>query len=166
MSLNPSCDKCGEVRLFGEVEADGICVYCKGQIMDKHVSRAKVYIPNEPMGRNDGGDWRRKVNLSPARDYGDLVFLTPAGQLPEDPAPTLASIAAGMANYTERDYVVFLGDSRAIAWTCAIAAQKADGLLRLLLWNRDQRRYDLSEVQIPIKRIVYTTVDLPFRQRV
>lgn len=104
-------------------------------------SRPRVFVVNEPL-KMEGGEWVRVLNLRPARDHGELVFLLPAGQLPEDPAPTLKMLKRGLADFTKEDYLLLVGDPRAIAWAGAMAAKNTGGELKLLHWQRDHRRYD------------------------
>lgn len=106
------------------------------------MNRPRVFVVNEPLKWDAGlNSWVRAINLSPARDYGDLVFLLPAGQLPEDPAPTVDALNQGLESITSDDYILLIGDPKAIAWAAAIAADILDGDLRLLHWLKDIRRY-------------------------
>lgn len=102
----------------------------------------RVFVVNEPLKFEDGQGWVRHLNLRPARDHGELVFLLAAGQLPDDPRPSIDALRRGLADITPEDYLLLIGDPRAIAWAAAIAADLTDGRLRLLHWQRDQRRYD------------------------
>jgi hypothetical protein len=103
----------------------------------------RVFVVNEPLKLDESrGEWVRYINLRPARDHGELVFLLPAGQLPEDPQPTVDALIEGLKSITCDDYLLLIGDPRAIAWAAAIAADRTDGVLRLLQWQRDQKRYD------------------------
>lgn len=103
----------------------------------------KVYVVNEPLKFDEGrGEHVRHLNLRPARDHGELVFLLPAGQLPEDPAAVAVAIEDGLRGITREDYILLVGDPRAIAIAAAVASRNMGGKLRMLQWQRDQRRYD------------------------
>lgn len=103
---------------------------------------ARVYVVNEPL-RWDGASQSlvKMIDLSPALLFGELVFLLPAGRLPMDPAPTLIALRSGLEDFREEDYLLLVGDPRAIAWAAAIAADKSDGCLNLLHWQSAQGCY-------------------------
>ncbi len=103
----------------------------------------RIFIVNEPLKKNpETGELERMVNLRPAMDHGVLIFLLPPGPLPEDPRSTLTALKAGLLDFTADDFLLLIGDPCAMAWAAAIAADKTDGHLKLLRWQRDQRRYD------------------------
>lgn len=103
----------------------------------------KVYVVNEPLRYDeDRGEHVRHLNLRPAREHGELVFLLPAGQLPEDPQALVDAVELGLAAITVHDYVLLVGDPRAIAVAAAVAARNTGGHLRLLQWQRGLGRYD------------------------
>lgn len=106
------------------------------------MSSPRVFVVNEPLRRNpDTGDWERTMNLRRAKDFGDLIFLLPAGQLPEDSSTIVASIQDTLSSLTPEDHLLLVGDMRAIAAACAVSAQRV-GHVRCLIWLREQRRYE------------------------
>jgi hypothetical protein len=105
-------------------------------------ARPKVYVINVPKHNDpETGQWREAVNVQPAAEFGDLVFLTESGKLPVDPEPTLQQLRHKLRNITPRDYLLLVGDPRAIAWAAAIAADVTGGTLNLLRWQRMLGRY-------------------------
>jgi hypothetical protein len=110
---------------------------------------AKVYVVNEPLKYDeDRGEHVRHLNLRPARDHGELVFLLPAGQLPEDPRAVADAVERGLSGMTSEDFLLLVGDPRAIAIAGAVASRVCGGRFRLLHWQRDQRRYDPVDVDL------------------
>lgn len=98
---------------------------------------SRVFVVNEPLKWDEASQSQVKaIDLSPAVIHGELIFLLPAGRLPMDPTPTLVSLRRGLADFKSDDYLLLVGDPRAIAWAAAIAADQTDGQLQLLHWQR------------------------------
>ncbi len=124
--------------------------------MDKIIRTPKVFITNEPL-MYERGEWVRCIDLSPAREYGPLVHLTTAGRLPDDPTPTVRQISERLNGFTADDYLLLVGDPRTHVWAGAIAAQRTGGCLKLLIWFKQQRRYEVSETNVfaPVLHSIY-----------
>lgn len=111
-------------------------------------TNSRVFVVNEPLFYQDG-EWRKAINLTPARDFGTLVHLLPAGELPSDMESVVATLRERLADYRpESDYLLLTGDPRAIAAAAAIAAARGRGRLRLLHWQRRQKCYDLVDLSV------------------
>lgn len=109
----------------------------------------RIFVVNEPLRKNpETGELERAINLGSAKDHGSLVFLLPPGPLPDDPRPTIIALQNGLADFTQNDFLLLVGDLRAIAWAAAIAADKTGGPLKLLHWQRNQHRYDPVSVDL------------------
>jgi len=109
----------------------------------------RVFVVNEPLKLDEAtGNWVRYLNLRRATDHGELVYLLPGGPLADDPRPSIAALTAGLADFTSEDFLLLVGDPRAIAWAAAIAADRTGGPLRLLQWKREQKRYDPVVVDV------------------
>lgn len=103
---------------------------------------SKVYIVNEPLRWDPIAQQQVKaIDLSPACSFGELVFLLPAGRLPLDPAPTLAALRKGLSNFQPHDYLLLIGNPKAIAWAAILAAEQTKGHLNLLDWQGQQNCY-------------------------
>ena len=101
------------------------------------MSRPRVFVVNEP-AKKDGG---RTMDLSPACEHGELVFLSPAGDLPMDLAPTAERMARLLATFTADDLLLPVGHPMLIAMAGALASRASGGRLRMLLWRGGLGRY-------------------------
>lgn len=106
--------------------------------------RPRVFVVNEPLRRCEGGHgFERFFDLSPALEYGELVYLLPAGQLhAADMAQYMATLRAGLADYTPDDALVPMGDPWAIGAATALAARAAGGTVTVLVWRRRPGKYE------------------------
>lgn len=109
--------------------------------MTKHL-RPRVFVVQEPVKEADGG-FRRAIDLSPARRFGELVFLLPPGRPPLDPEATLRVMRAKLHDYrADVDYLVTTGNPLLIAWASALAARAGGGQVTILYWQPRERSYD------------------------
>ena len=63
-------------------------------------------------------------------------------------APLIAALKEQMAELTEHDYIVAVGDPSLIAAAACIASRKTGGLLRMLKWDRMSSTYIPVEIQL------------------
>lgn len=96
-----------------------------------------VYVTQEPQAR--GG--RPMMDLSPAQEYGEMVFLLPPGPVALSPAPMIRDLRRALEGFTEDDYLLALGDPVAIGAATAVAAERTGGKVRMLRWDRRDHRY-------------------------
>ena len=105
--------------------------------------KPRVFIPQEPTKfDHDTGQRLRSIDLSPAAEYGELVFITPTGErMPLDTRGTVEYIAQAMEDFGPEDYLVPVGHPALIA-ICAVEAVRASGSrLKMLIWNNRDARY-------------------------
>lgn len=109
----------------------------------------RVYVVNEPLRKDpDTGTFGRSLNLSPAREHGELTFLLPAGRIANDVRAVVRSLRDGLKDFTPKDFLLLVGDLRAIAWASAIAADIADGKINILQWDSRRSRYDIVPAEL------------------
>lgn len=101
----------------------------------------RVFVINEPTQRADNGASERKIDLTPAEEFGELVFLFNGSKVPGDPRPVVDELWDRLSDYTPADFVLPVGHPVLIAWASAIAAAAAGGRLTLLHWDRAHRLY-------------------------
>ena len=88
----------------------------------------RTYGGSSILYRGDGTEVESKAN--------DATFVDEATALIQD----------GLSEYTRDDYIVLIGSPKLIAIAAAIAADRTDGLLRMLVWQNRSARYDPVEV--------------------
>lgn len=107
-----------------------------------------VFVPQVPSKFDDGSKlWVPTVNMAPAEKYGEIKVMLPPGANRLHSVPLLHALREQMRDYNEHDYIVAIGDPTLIAATAVIATKKANGLLRLLKWDRMAGDYILMELR-------------------
>ncbi len=105
---------------------------------------SRVYVVNEPT-RKDGG---KTMDLSPAYEHGELVFLTPPGDPPMQLAAVVEAMKPFLKSFTSADYLLPVGHPMLIAAAGALAARASGGRFRMLLWRGSISRYMPVEVDL------------------
>lgn len=107
---------------------------------------SRVFVVNEPTEPDpDTGLRRRKLDLTPATAFGDLVFLTPPGNPPLDPEAILPNMREKLRDFCEDDYLLLVGHPTLIAWASILAARANGGRIQTLIWRgRSSSYYGLS----------------------
>ena len=113
------------------------------------VKRVKVYVVQRPMRRNGlSGVVEPTMDLSPAEEYGELVYLLPdfipAGNLPAH----VATIRNRMANFSKDDYLLLTGNPAYMGVATHYAADATGGIVSLLRWHRDNQKYQVLKLQL------------------
>lgn len=107
---------------------------------------ALVYVTQIPARRvNDA--WVPTIDLTPAREWGDLNVLLPSGLNHPDMAQLRGLLRTSLAPYKPSDdFLLPLGDPAVQALACAILAARFGGF-RMLRWDRRRERYFDFEIQ-------------------
>jgi hypothetical protein len=100
------------------------------------MSRPRVFVVNEPAKR----DGSKTIDLSPACEHGELIFLSPAGDSTLDLEPTVERMTRLLSSFTEEDFLLPVGHPMLIALAGAIAARKVSRL-QMLIWKGGLSRY-------------------------
>lgn len=110
--------------------------------MSQSHSTSLVYVVSEPL-RWDSvtGQWVKSKNLSPARRFGELVYLLPPGnEAPDDPAQVIKTLREKLRDFSPSDYLLPVGHPLYIAWATAVASQVCP-FVTLLHWKPEERAY-------------------------
>lgn len=113
---------------------------------------ARVFVVHLPTGRDDNGRVVPTMNLTPAADFGEVLFILPASHNPfSDPAATMSLILAFLEHegFSDKDYLLLVGNPILIGYTCIAAASFVSETLRVLQWNRASRTYLPVILQLP-----------------
>ena len=115
------------------------------------MSPGKVFVVQRPayFDRQKRG-WVNKYDLSPAEEYGDLVFLLSPGNIYKDKLESATrNLERLLKDYDpDRDHVLAIGDPVAIAATTAIAASYSGGVVNVLKYDRVDGRYDSYRITL------------------
>ena len=99
----------------------------------------KVYVVSET----------NQHNISPALQYGDIVtILPPNAQVAFSVVPTVRRIQRKLENFSDSDYLLFIGDPTAISIVSAVAAEKNRGRYKCLKWDKFEKRYIPIQVDL------------------
>lgn len=109
--------------------------------------KARVFAPQVP-SRYDTASrlWVPVMNMDPAKKFGEVVVMLPANANRLHSAPLIAAMREQMADYSDVDALVAVGDPTLIAAAALIAAKKCGGRVRMLKWDRMAGDYILVEV--------------------
>jgi hypothetical protein len=108
-----------------------------------------VYIPQVPSRfDNVAGVWYPTVSIKSAAAFGELRVMLPPEASRLDPEKVLMELKGHMREFSEDDYLLALGSPTIYSMAAVIAANKTDGFLRLLEWDRRESAYKLVEVQV------------------
>lgn len=109
----------------------------------------KVFVPQVPSRFDRAARiWVPIVDLSSAKQYGELVELLPPEANRLHTGPLVAAMKESMAQITEQDWLVAVGDPSLIAAAAAIAAARCHGALRILKWDRITSTYLAVEMKL------------------
>lgn len=111
---------------------------------------ARVFVVQQPTGRDDEGRVIPTFDLSPAETYGELVFVLGPTENPfADAQATLMRISNRFLEerFGDEDWVLLVGNPVLIGLMSVVAAQYSDRL-RVLQWKRSARCYEPVEVQV------------------
>lgn len=93
--------------------------------------------------------WVNKYDISSAREYGDLVFLLPPGNIYKNKlTDTIKGLHKVLENFSPEDHILAIGDPVAIAATVMVAAKKSTKGVSLLKWDRLAGKYEAYTIEL------------------
>jgi len=110
---------------------------------------SKVYVVQRPAyyDRQKKG-WVNKFDLAPAEEHGVLVYMLRPGNIFRDRLDdAVKSLEEHLADYSEDDFILAVGDPVAIAAASAVASRNTGGFVTVLKFDRHANSY----VPYPIK---------------
>jgi len=88
-----------------------------------------------------------RYDLSPAEEFGKLVFLLSPITVPKNPAKVIAELRRKLWDFSDEDYLLMIGNPCFIAFAAAVAADINDGRISLLQFNGSQKKYFVVRAQ-------------------
>lgn len=101
----------------------------------------RVYVVQSPMRRNVNNELVHMFDITAAREYGNIEILLPSGPTLLDSDSSTRALREKLGGFTRSDHLLCLGDPVAIAAASAIVASINGGIIPLLVWDRQTRRY-------------------------
>lgn len=113
---------------------------------------SRVFVVHQPTGRDlRTGAIRPTMDLSPAREYGELRFVLREWENPfADIDSTVAEVRRVLEGerFGTDDWLLLVGNPVLIAVVASVAVELAEGQLRMLQWNRAQHAYQSVIAQV------------------
>lgn len=97
-----------------------------------------VYCVCEPTSHKEGGS---RIDITPAAEYGEIEILLGHTQSLFAPVPTVRKLRDKLAEFSDDDYILPVGDPVLMSTVAMVAAEMNNGRVKFLKWDRIQRRY-------------------------
>lgn len=109
----------------------------KGRVF---VVQRQMHWVAEP-GNPSAGKLTPKHDLTPAEQFGEIVYLLSPTASPFNPQPLIADLHAKLFDFSPDDYVLLVGNPVLIGLTVAVAADYNDGSVKMLQWSGSSHSY-------------------------
>lgn len=93
------------------------------------------------------GELTDRYDISPAKQYGELVFLLGPTENVFDPRRVVSTLNEKLINFSDQDYLLPMGNPCFIGWATAVAARQNEGCVKLLQWSRKNSRYYVIQAE-------------------
>lgn len=100
----------------------------------------KVYCVTEPVTYRDG-EPKQLFDITPATKFGDIEILAKHNHNMFASAPMIRYFRDKLANFSDDDYILPVGDPVIIGAVTAVAASMNQGRVKLLKWDKRERKY-------------------------
>ena len=110
--------------------------------MDIKNKKSRVFIVQNQLRKDpETGELVPRFDLSPAKIYGDFIFLLGSNAKPFRSDSVLKDLHLSLKDYSDNDYLLLIGSPVLIGFAVAIAADNNQGQIQLLQWNGDLNQY-------------------------
>lgn len=105
-----------------------------------------VYVTQKPPAFNG----RRYIDLSPAKRFGELVYLSNRVEVEEGSEQSLLwKFRERMKTFDSRlDYILPLGHTMTMAVASIVAVENGNGTIRIMQWNKLIRDYAICTIDV------------------
>lgn len=111
------------------------------------LEKSKVYITQIP-ARLEASRWIPIVDVSPAKEYGELKVMLPAGINFHAAAPVIQQLRDELRDFRgDEDYLLPIGDPLVMAAAAALIARREPSF-KMLKWDRYSRKYLCYKVEL------------------
>lgn len=111
---------------------------------------SKVYIVQQQLMRSPDGKLVDKFRgVEKAEKFGELVYVLDPQAFPTKGMQFhVAKMQLAMKDFTEKDYILPIGNPIFIGMAFGIACAKTNGKVRALSWSRQHQEYVQTNVEI------------------
>lgn len=111
---------------------------------------SRVFIAQEPL-KMVRGQAVPRFGMSSLARYGDVYCVFDWGELRDfqDPAPLMPKAIQTLADFTDDDWIVPIGNPALIAMVIMAASRANHGRVRVLDWMRNPEQYREVTLQLP-----------------
>lgn len=110
---------------------------------------SKVYIPQIPSRFDPATQlWIPMMDVKPAKRFGEIVIMFEQRNSRAEFHSIVGALRDKLKTYEPHDYLVAIGDPAIIAAAALIIGDRCGGHLRLLKWDRNERDYNVTEIDI------------------
>ena len=107
------------------------------------MKESKIFVTQLP-ARRENNQWVPIVDITPAKEFGDIVVMLPSGINYPDTNSVKEQLIPQLEEFGEEDFLLPLGDPLVMTVATALVARK--GFFKILRWDRQSRRYFSFEV--------------------
>ena len=88
-------------------------------------------------------------NVRSAEKFGDLKIMLPdRKQMILASGPLTFELKKQLKDFSDKDYLLLIGDPAIIGLCCAIAGETNNGRFKVLKWDRNDKRYYDLEIDL------------------
>lgn len=87
-------------------------------------------------------------DFTPALAYGELKVLLTHTQSMLAPVPTIRQLKEKLANFSDDDYIIPVGDPVLMSTVACVASYVNHGRVKFLKWDRIQKKYISIQIDI------------------
>lgn len=92
-----------------------------------------------------------RYDVSPALAFGDLEFILPSRATIDDPDYAIEVIEESLADFSDEDHLLLIGNPALIGWATTIAAANNNGRVSMLVWTNREKAYRAIKSVLPIR---------------
>jgi 7-keto-8-aminopelargonate synthetase-like enzyme len=95
----------------------------------------KVYVVQQHLARQPDGSFKPKHDISPAKNFGEIVYVLGPKAKPFNMHKVLPDIELRLKNFTSEDYLMLIGNPALIAACATVACRNTNGKVQFLQWS-------------------------------
>ena len=102
---------------------------------------ARCFILQEVMKKTERGEFVPVMDFRKVLEYGEPIVCLPSGRVGLTPGPTIDLLKEKLKDFNDNDFIVPVGHPGLIALAGAIAMNNNRGKMKMLIWDKDSKRY-------------------------